>query len=274
MQVATNLAQAHALFDILPRPLGFVPTMGALHDGHLALVRRAREQSIAVAASVFVNPLQFAANEDLSRYPRDFDGDRAKLAEAGVDILFAPAAETIYPPGYSTTVDPGAVGASFEGAVRPTHFRGVATVVSKLINIVKPSVVYLGQKDAQQTAVLRRVVEDLDLPVLIDIVPTVREPDGLAMSSRNVYLSAQEREAAPTLHRCLERLKDLMQNGAAKHQAIGDAARVLSPIATLDYLDVVDERTFEPIEALRPPCFVIAAARFGKTRLLDNLRIV
>lgn len=273
MQVASSVAQALALFEVLPRPLGFVPTMGALHDGHLALVRAAREDSVAVAASVFVNPLQFAPGEDLDRYPRDFEGDRTKLAEAGVDVLFAPPPEAMYGPNFATFVDPGPVGSAYEGAARPTHFRGVATVVSKLLQLIRPSTLYLGQKDAQQTAVLRRVIEDLSFPVHVTIVPTVREPDGLAMSSRNAYLSPQERADAPSLHRALCLLRDLMDQGAEKGRALEQARAAIAPGARLAYLDVVDERTFEPLDDLRPPCFVIGAATFGSTRLLDNLRI-
>ncbi len=247
--------------------------MGALHEGHLALVRRAREESLAVGASLFVNPTQFGENEDLDRYPRDFEGDRAKFAQAGVDVLFAPDAAAMYPPGFSTTVDVGALGSVFEGAIRPVHFRGVATVVCKLLDIVRPDTLYLGQKDAQQTAVLRRMVRDLDIPTKVTIVPTYREPDGLALSSRNVYLSPQEREAAPSLHHALQAIRLAMASGRSKADAIAAARTRLHPLAQLEYLDVVNADTFEPIEALSAPAFVIGAARFGKTRLLDNLWI-
>lgn len=273
MQIAGTVAHARAFFDVLPRPLGFVPTMGALHDGHLALVRRAREACASVAASVFVNPMQFGANEDLAKYPRDLEADRAKLAAAGVDVLFAPDAAAMYPPGYSTYVDVGDMGTTFEGAVRPTHFRGVATVVTKLLAVVNPDVLYLGQKDAQQTAVLRRVVRDLDLPVRVEVVPTVRERDGLAMSSRNAYLSAGQRAAAPTLYRALTELRDALANGASKADAIDLARATLAASATPDYFDVVDALTFEPKERLDSGTFVIGAVRFGSTRLLDNILV-
>lgn len=273
MQVATTIAQARALFDVLPRPLGFVPTMGALHEGHLELVRRAGDECVAVVASVFVNPLQFGANEDLEKYPRDLDADRAALERAGVSVLFAPPAAAMYPPGFSTSVDTGAIGTRYEGSVRPTHFAGVTTVVNKLLNIVRPERVYLGQKDAQQTAVIRKMVRDLEMPVHVEIVPTVRESDGLARSSRNVYLSTQDRADAPTLHAALVALHDAMRNGMTKTQAIEHARRVISSRASLDYLDVVDADTFDPLDSLRPPAFVIGAARFGTTRLLDNLWI-
>ena len=273
MQVATTVLQARALFDVLPRPIGFVPTMGALHAGHLALAQRAREESMTVTASIFVNPLQFAANEDLDKYPRDLEGDRAKFAAAGVDVLFMPNQAIMYPPDFSTSVDVGEMGSRYEGAVRPTHFRGVATVVSKLLNIVRPDAIYLGQKDAQQTAVLRRMIGDLDIPTRVVIVPTEREADGLAMSSRNAYLNERERQAAPTLHHALQALRMAMQMGKSKADAIAAARTRLDPLAELDYLDVVDANTFVPIDVLTPPAFVIGAARFGSTRLLDNLWI-
>ena len=273
MQLASTISQARALFDVLPRPLGFVPTMGALHDGHLALVRRARAESVAVAASLFVNPLQFAPNEDFGRYPRDADGDRAKLAQAGVDVLFVPSAAAMYPSDFSTSVDAGPIGEVFEGAIRPGHFRGVATVVCKLLNVVRPDTLYLGQKDAQQTAVVRRMIRDLEIPTGVVIVPTEREEDGLAMSSRNAYLSPEERAAAPSLHHALQAVRLAMANGRSKADAIAAARARLHPLAQLDYIDVVDANTFTPIETLSPPAFVIGAARFGSTRLLDNLWI-
>jgi pantoate--beta-alanine ligase len=247
--------------------------MGALHEGHLALVRRARAESVAVAASVFVNPLQFARDEDLGRYPRDNEGDRSKLAQAGVDVLFAPSPAAMYSPDFATSVDAGPIGEVFEGAIRPGHFRGVATVVNKLLNIVRPDVLYLGQKDAQQTAILRRMIRDLEIPVSVVIVPTERESDGLAMSSRNAYLSPQERAAAPSLHNALEAVRLAMAGGCSKADAIAAARSRLHPLAQLDYIDVVDANSFNPIESLSPPAFVIGAARFGTTRLLDNLWI-
>ncbi|HTZ54289.1 MAG TPA: pantoate--beta-alanine ligase [Candidatus Acidoferrum sp.] len=273
MQIASTISQARALFDVLPRPLGFVPTMGALHEGHLALVRRARAESVAVGASVFVNPLQFAPEEDLARYPRDLEGDQAKLSQAGVDVLFIPSPLAMYPPGFETSVDAGPVGELYEGAIRPSHFRGVATVVCKLLNIVRPDTLYLGQKDAQQTAVVRRMVTDLEIPVRVEIVPTQREADGLAMSSRNAYLSPQEREAAPSLHHALQAVRLAMASGRSKADALAAGRTRLHPLAQLDYLDVVDASTFSPIDTLSPPAFVIGAARFGSTRLLDNLWI-
>lgn len=273
MQLAQTISQARALFDVLPRPLGFVPTMGALHAGHLSLVRRARGDSVSVAASVFVNPLQFGAGEDLERYPRDLEGDCAKLAAAGVDVLFAPSPLAMYPPGFATAIDVGPVAEGYEGAARPGHFQGVATVVCKLLNIVRPDVIYFGQKDAQQTAVIKRMVLDLEIPVRVAIVPTQRETDGLAMSSRNVYLSEAERAAAPSLHHALQAVRLAMAAGRSKADAIAMGRSRLDPLARLEYLDLVDANTFTPIDALVPPAFVIGAARFGTTRLLDNLWI-
>lgn len=247
--------------------------MGALHEGHLALARRARGESVTVVASVFVNPLQFGENEDLGTYPRDVDGDAQKLANAGVDVLFTPTRDAMYPVGFATSVDVGDVASRFEGAARPTHFRGVATVVTKLINIIRPDALFLGQKDAQQTAVLRRLVRDLEIPIEIVIVPTERDADGLALSSRNAYLTPEQREAAPSLHNALQALRLAMAAGRSKADALAAARTRLSPLAELDYLDVVDANSFAPIDTLAPPAFVIGAARFGSTRLLDNLWI-
>lgn len=273
MQVASAVDAVRDRLAHLPRPIGFVPTMGALHAGHLQLVRTAREVCASVAASVFVNPSQFGAGEDFERYPRDLEGDRAKLADAGVNVLFAPDTQTMYPAGFSTIVDVGDLGTTFEGAVRPTHFRGVTTVVCKLLHIVQPDVLFLGQKDAQQTAVLRKMVRDLDFPSRVDIVPTVRESDGLALSSRNVYLSSQQRAAAPSLHRALEAMLVEMRDGRDAASARESARQILETPGTWDYLDVVDMDTFQPLTKLRAPAFVIGAARFGATRLIDNLLI-
>jgi pantoate--beta-alanine ligase len=273
MEVATTVAGARARLRASPRPLGFVPTMGALHDGHRALVAAARAECPYVAASVFVNPLQFGATEDLARYPRDAQRDKDQLTAAGVDLLFVPEMTEMYPPGFATTIDVGPLGDVFEGAVRPGHFRGVATVIAKLLNIVSPDRLFLGQKDAQQVVVLQQVVRDLDAPVTIEIVPTVREPDGLAMSSRNVYLDAAQRAAAPTLYGALVATHDALKRGNSKEDAVAQGAAVLSPAATLDYLDLVDARSFAPLDRLRAPAFIVGAAHFGSTRLIDNLWI-
>jgi len=226
-----------------------------------------------VVASLFVNPLQFGVGEDLANYPRDLASDRAQLAQAGVDVLFAPDDATMYPPNFSSIVDVGEIGTAFEGALRPSHFRGVTTVVAKLLNIVGPDTLYLGQKDAQQTAVLRTMIRDLGFPVAVEIVATQREADGLAMSSRNAYLSPGQRAAAPSLHRALNALHDALLAGARKDDALARAREALDPLATPDYFDVVDADTFAPLQTLRAPAFIVGAVRLGTTRLLDNLWI-
>jgi pantoate--beta-alanine ligase len=271
MESVTDVARARALARALARPVGFVPTMGALHDGHLALIARARDRAATVAVSIFVNPLQFAANEDLSTYPRDPVADREKLAAAGVDLLFAPEIAQMYAPDFTTIVDVGPIGTILEGAVRPGHFRGVATVIAKLLNVLQPETLFLGQKDAQQAVVLRKMIADLDFPIGVEIVPTVRERDGLAMSSRNRYLDSAQREQAPTLYRALLAVRNSLESGSSKPDAILAGTTALSKSARLEYLELVDARDFLPLEHLRPPAFIVGAARFGTTRLIDNL---
>jgi pantoate--beta-alanine ligase len=234
--------------------IGLVPTMGALHDGHRALLRAARAECDRVVMSLFVNPTQFGPGEDLDRYPHNDAGDRAIAAAEGVDEVYAPSVEEMYPAGFATTVSAGALGTRYEGHHRPGHFDGVATVVLKLFARVRPSVAYFGRKDAQQLAVVRRIVADLDVPVAIHPVDTVREPDGLAVSSRNLFLSPKERRAAPSLHRAL----------LARDSAVCEGR--------VDYLDVVDPESFEPVEP-RPRALVIGAAWFGTTRLIDNITL-
>jgi pantoate--beta-alanine ligase len=247
--------------------------MGALHEGHLALVRRARARCATVVASVFVNPLQFGPNEDVATYPRDLARDREKLAAAGVDALFAPDSVAMYPSGFATYVEVEGLNATFEGARRPGHFRGVTTVIAKLLNIVAPDELFLGQKDAQQALVLSRMIADLNVGVHVELIPTVREADGLAMSSRNSFLDPAERAEAATLYRALCTTRESFEAGSSKREAVAAGAAALSSSAQLDYLDLVDANTFEPIERLRPPAFVIGAAHFGTTRLIDNLWI-
>jgi pantoate--beta-alanine ligase len=234
--------------------VGLVPTMGALHDGHRALLRAARAECDRVVMSLFVNPTQFGPGEDLDRYPRDEAGDRKIAAAEGVDEVYAPAVADMYPAGFATAVSVGELGRRFEGVHRPGHFDGVATVVLKLLARVRPDAAYFGRKDAQQLAVVQRMVADLDVPVAIRAVDTVRETDGLAISSRNVYLSPQERRAAPSLHRAL----------LARDPSVCEAE--------LDYLAVVDPASFEPVEP-RAGALVIGAARFGSTRLIDNITL-
>lgn len=273
---ADELRHAVARWRAQRLRVGFVPTMGALHEGHLSLVRLARAHAPRVVASVFVNPTQFGPHEDFARYPRDPERDAALLAGAGCDLLFLPEVETIYPPGASTRVRVDGPSRGFEGECRPGHFEGVATVVTALFGLVRPDVAVFGEKDAQQLAVVRTLVRDLHLPVEIVPGPIVREPDGLAMSSRNAYLSPDERRRATVLHRALV--------GARAEVAAGerDAARLLAGIRAaiaaergveLDYAAAVDPLTFAPLERLAGEVVVPIAARVGATRLLDNLRL-
>ena len=258
-----------------PHDVGLVPTMGFLHAGHLSLFRQARVENGAVVASIFVNPAQFGPGEDLSRYPRDLPHDLERLEAAGVDVVFTPAAEEIYPAGYRTYVEPtGPLAERLEAASRPGHFRGVATVVLKLFHLVRPNQAYFGQKDAQQVAVIRRMIADLNLPVTPRILPTIREADGLAMSSRNSYLGPEDRKAATVLYRALhagyQALEQHPLGGA------GEVARVmaevigLEPRAKLDYADVCDPATFGPLASLRGGALLAVAARVGPARLIDN----
>ena len=254
--------------------LGFVPTMGFLHEGHLSLVRQARAKTGACAVSIFVNPTQFGPNDDLTRYPRDLERDLKLLSEAGADLVFTPTQEDIYPSGFDTRIEVGGVTAPLEGAVRPGHFAGVATVVAKLLNIVGPEAAWFGQKDAQQVAVVRKLVRDLNMAVEIRVGETVREPDGLAMSSRNVYLGAAERAAAPVLNRALCMAETLYEAGECDAGRLREAmASVLSaePLARADYVSVADPDTLEELKTVGPPgALASLAVRFGATRLIDN----
>jgi pantoate--beta-alanine ligase len=256
--------------------LGLVPTMGFLHRGHLSLLERARAENDRVAASIFVNPAQFGPREDLDRYPRDLPRDQRLLEEAGCDLLFAPSAEEMYPAGFETTVDVGCVALALEGLRRPGHFRGVAMVVLKLLHVFEPECAYFGEKDAQQLAVIRRLVRDLNVPVAIRPCPTVRESDGLALSSRNSYLSPEDRCAAPVLFRALEAARDRWQAGEREAEALRRAmAEILvrEPRARPDYLSVADPETFEERDRADPPLLLSLAVSFGSTRLIDNLRL-
>ena len=255
------------------KAIGLVPTMGALHEGHLALMRRARAENGFVVASIFVNPTQFGPGEDFERYPRDLDKDLALCGGAGVDAVFAPPAEEMYPEDFSLSVDPGAVAQPLEGMSRPGHFRGVATVVAKLFNIVLPDRAYFGQKDAQQLAVIRNLVRGLNFGVEVVACPTVRESDGLAMSSRNACLNPGERQAALCLSRALNIAKDLVAGGERRAPEVAAAMAeeiVAEPLAELDYAAVVDPDSFEDVEKLSRPALALLAVRLGKTRLIDN----
>jgi pantoate--beta-alanine ligase len=256
--------------------VGLVPTMGALHAGHLSLVARARDENDHVVATVFVNPTQFGPHEDLDRYPRDLERDRKRLAEAGADVLFAPAAAEMYPAGFETAVEVGSVAAPLEGERRPGHFRGVATVVLKLFNIATPTRAYFGRKDAQQLAVVERLVRDLDLPVELVGCPIVREPDGLAMSSRNAYLLPEERTAAASLHRALRAASEAWRRGERDAGALRGILRdVLAsePRVRIDYVSVADPHTFQERTTAMAPSLLLVAAYVGQTRLIDNERL-
>jgi pantoate--beta-alanine ligase len=262
--------------------LGFVPTMGALHEGHLSLVRAAGRACDAVRASIFVNPTQFSPNEDLAKYPRSFERDCQLLEREGVDLVFAPTVEEMYPSSRDRSLGPRAatwvtvegLSNKLDGRSRPGHFRGVTTVVAKLFHIVEPDAAFFGQKDAAQVAVIRRMVEDLNLPVEIVICPIVREPDGLAMSSRNLYLDPQQRQQALVLHRALERVQQMAERGqldAAKLAAAGRQEFASEPGVRLDYFEVVDPDTLDSLSDASGGALVAVAAYVGSTRLIDNM---
>ncbi len=275
MKVITTrgqLRQARAAYPTL----GFVPTMGFLHEGHLSLVRQAKAECGAVAVSIFVNPLQFGPSEDLGTYPRDLDRDLDLLREAGADLVWTPGAQDVYPPGFASYVDVEGVTGVLEGARRPGHFRGVATVVSILLNAVGADRAYFGQKDAQQCVVVRAMVRDLALPVEIVIGPTVREPDGLAMSSRNTYLTEAQRAAAPVLYRSLCAVQEqyavgVRDAGALRSAATGQLAA--EPLGEVDYVSVADPASLAELDQVDPAAGAVVsmAVRFGRTRLIDNV---
>ena len=254
--------------------LGLVPTMGALHEGHLSLVRAAKAQCDTVAVSLFVNPTQFGPTEDLAKYPRPFERDRELLEKEGVAILFAPPVDEMYPKGEVTRVVVEGLSEKLDGRSRPGHFRGVTTVVSKLFHIIEPDIAFFGQKDAAQSAIIRRLVRDLNFPVEIVICPIVREPDGLAMSSRNVYLSTEDRQSALVLHRSLGLVEEKFRAGekdAAQLIAIARQVFAQKPQVRLDYFEIVDPDTLDPVERIQQPALVAVAAYVGSTRLIDNL---
>jgi pantoate--beta-alanine ligase len=272
VRVVRDRASLAAIRAALPGPVGLVPTMGALHGGHVALITRARAECASVVVSIFVNPTQFGPGEDYERYPRDLEADLRTCAAHGVDLVFAPDVPTIYPPGHSTTVDVGPLGSVLEGAVRPGHFRGVATVVTILFDLLRPDLAYFGQKDGQQVVVVRQVVRDLALAVGLVVVPTVREPDGLALSSRNAYLSAAERAAAPVLYRALRAAVDDYAGGerdAERLRARMRAVLAAEPLARPDYVSVADRETLEELTAVDRGALLSLAVRFPSARLID-----
>ena len=254
-----------------PRTLGLVPTMGFLHEGHMTLVRRARAENSTLAVSVFVNPTQFGPHEDLATYPMDMDSDLSKLEDAGVDLVLAPSADEVYPKGFDTYVDVGRIAERLESAARPGHFRGVATVVCKLLAIARPDKAYFGQKDAQQSLVVERLNADLNLGAEIVVVPTVREPDGLALSSRNAYLGPEERKAATVLYRSLLLARNLGSTDAEETRGRMRALIESEPLAQVDYVSVADASTLEELDRISGAALVSLAVRIGKVRLIDNV---
>lgn len=268
-----TVAELRAALRESPRPLGLVPTMGALHAGHVSLIRAARSECPAVAVSIFVNPAQFGPDEDFERYPRPLAADLALLEIEGADYAYTPSPEEMYPPGFATSIHIEGPALPLEGAARPGHFDGVATAVAKLLLQAQPDKAYFGQKDAQQVAVIRRLFRDLDIPTEIAALPTVREPDGLAVSSRNAYLTAEERSAAPALYRALATARDKFRAGQQNAAELEAACRDLieaSPLMSAEYVAAVDPETMEPWGG-RGPCMLAAAARIGSVRLIDNV---
>lgn len=274
LMVVTTLEELDSALRLLDRPLGLVPTMGYLHAGHLSLVERARRETDYVGVSIFVNPAQFGPTEDLAAYPRDLERDLEALGGAGADLVWAPPVEEVYPPGYQTYVTVEDVTRFLEGAARPSHFRGVATVVVKLFNVFQAERAYFGQKDAQQAVVVRRVARDLNFPVEIVVCPTVREPDGLAMSSRNIYLTAEQRAAAPVLYRGLCAAAEAWASGEHDGERLrGVLRRVLDaePLVRTDYVSAADPETLVELGDASKGVLLSLAARIGKARLIDNL---
>ena len=276
MQTVTTLTEMREARHSLAGPVGFVPTMGYLHAGHISLAQRARAECASVVASIFVNPTQFGPNEDLAKYPRDLPRDLALLEAAGVELVWTPTPEDMYLPGFQTWVTMDGLTRRLEGEARPGHFRGVTTIVAKLFNAVGPDEAYFGQKDAQQAAVIRQMVKDLNFPIHIVVCPIVREPDGLAMSSRNVYLSPEERQAATVLFRSLSAAKaayDASERQAEKLRAIVSEIIAGEPLARLQYVSCADYDTLEELETVSGKALLSMAVYMGKTRLIDNFVI-
>lgn len=273
MILVSTLDELRSARLLLDGKLGFVPTMGYLHEGHLSLARRARSECDYVAASIFVNPAQFGPNDDLSKYPRDLERDLRLLEEAGVDLVWTPTPEIMYPPGFQTWVEVQEMTRPLEGAMRPGHFRGVTTVVAKLFNAVQPHKAYFGQKDAQQVAVIRQMVRDLNFPIEIIVCPTVREPDGLAMSSRNVYLDPEQRKAATVLYRALSAAKSAYEKGERDAEKLRSRMKEVigrEPLAHMQYVSCADYDTLWELEKVTGKTLLSMAVFIGKTRLIDN----
>jgi pantoate--beta-alanine ligase len=274
MKTVIKADELHQAISKLERPLGFVPTMGYLHDGHLSLVRKAREQNRTVVVSIFANPTQFAEDEDLDSYPKDIDRDLELLSGVGTDLVWIPTVEVMYPEDFQTWVEVDGLTKLLEGVYRPTHFRGVTTVVAKLFNAVQPDRTYFGQKDAQQAAVIRQMVQDLNYPIEMVVCPIVREPDGLAMSSRNTYLDEAQRQAALCLSRSLEKSRNAFEKGERKAEILRNIVRreiESEPLADLQYVSCADSVTLRELEGKIDSCLISMAVYVGKTRLIDNI---
>lgn len=277
MRVVTTIAEMRAVRSTMSGLVGFVPTMGYLHEGHLSLVRRARQDNDNTVASIFVNPTQFGPHEDYRRYPRNPERDLSMLKDVGTDVVFMPTTEEMYPEASETYIDVGSITQRLEGTSRPGHFRGVATVVAKLFNIVQPHRAYFGQKDAQQLVVIQRMVRDLNMDVDIVPMPTVREPDGLAMSSRNTYLNPEERRAATALWRGLRKAQQLFEAGERQTATLRLAVEATihqEPLAHIEYVSVADAATLEEVATVDRPALVSLAVRIGQARLIDNITLI
>ena len=274
MIVIENIPDMVYLRLNLKEPVGFVPTMGYLHEGHMSLVKRARAENRTVIASIYVNPTQFGPNEDLAKYPRNLERDLEMLDKEGADAVFFPEDKDMYPAGYDTWVTVENLTKPLEGNVRPTHFRGVTTIVTKLFNIVRPTNAYFGQKDAQQALVIKKMAIDLNMNLKVIVCPTVREADGLAMSSRNVYLSTEQRQTAPVLYKSLQLAKELFTNGEKNAEVIlGQMTALIQkePLGKIDYISISDTETLAPLKTIKKAALVSMAVKFGNTRLIDNI---
>ena len=276
MKIAEKIDDMRKLRRRLTEPVGFVPTMGYLHEGHLSLVRKARTENPSAVVSIFVNPMQFGPQEDFVSYPRNTQHDLALLDKAGTDLVFIPQADEVYPQPFSARVEIGKVTERLEGTARPGHFRGVTTVCAKLFNIIQPQRAYFGQKDAQQAIVIKKMVTDLNMNIEIVTLPTVREPDGLALSSRNTYLNPHERQAAVVLYQALSLAQQLYANGEKNAERLRQEIIGLiqqQPLADVDYVSIANAETLDELDTVKPPALVSLAVKIGRTRLIDNIVI-
>lgn len=274
MKITTKIADMKRLRQELTEPVGLVPTMGYLHEGHLSLIRQARIENPSLVVTIFVNPTQFGPQEDFKSYPRDTKRDLALLEREDTDVVFIPSADEMYPPRFNSWTEVGGVTERLEGASRPGHFRGVTTVCAKLFNIVQPKKAYFGQKDAQQALAIKKMVRELNMNLEIVTLPTSREPDGLAMSSRNTYLSPDEHKAASVLYHALTLAKRLWDQGEKDAELIRQGMRELiqrEPLASIDYISIADAETLDELNLVKPPALVSLAVKIGKTRLIDNI---